>query len=137
MKDAAFSLLGYRFPEVRLNLGTLPEGDNQLRLSLYPQGIFESSKRIYHLCFKFEAFLEGRESPLIEVLCIGDYQFVEIDSMNDIPSYFFSNSIAILFPYVRAFISTLTLQANYPPIILPAKNLTDLSNELKTNTEVK
>lgn len=50
------------------------------------------------------------------------------------PSYFYRNSIAIVFPYIRAFISTVTLQANIPPIILPTMNLTSLEIPLKQNT---
>ena len=34
------------------------------------------------------------------------------------------NSPAIAFPYLRSFISTLTLNAGLPPLILPAYNFT-------------
>ena len=53
---------------------------------------------------------------------------------NDIPGFFYPNSIAILFPYIRAFVSTLTLQANVTPIVLPTLNLTNLQEKLKKNT---
>ena len=50
---------------------------------------------------------------------------------------FISNSIAILFPYVRAFVSTLTLQANIKPILLPTLNLSSLQDILRENTTTK
>jgi preprotein translocase subunit SecB len=34
------------------------------------------------------------------------------------------NGVAILYPYLRAFVSTLTIQAGIPPIVLPTVNLT-------------
>lgn len=36
---------------------------------------------------------------------------------------FEQNAIAILFPYLRAIVSTYTANANVPPIILPAMNI--------------
>lgn len=42
-----------------------------------------------------------------------------------------SNSIAILFPYVRALISTYTANANVPPLILPPINVNKLVEENK------
>lgn len=40
------------------------------------------------------------------------------------------NSPAIAFPYLRSFISTLTLNAGLPPLILPAYNFTRESGEI-------
>ncbi|EXZ22215.1 pretranslocase subunit SecB family protein, partial [Bacteroides fragilis str. S13 L11] len=55
----------------------------------------------------------------------------------EIPNFFYPNSIAILFPYVRAFVSTLTLQANIKPILLPTLNLSSLQDTLRENTTTK
>lgn len=41
------------------------------------------------------------------------------------------NSIAILFPYVRALISTLTANFNVPPLILPPMNIVKLIENQK------
>jgi preprotein translocase subunit secB len=40
------------------------------------------------------------------------------------------NSPAIAFPYLRSFISTLTLNAGLPPLILPAYNFTRENGEI-------
>lgn len=55
---------------------------------------------------------------------------------NEIPDYFYANSLAIIFPYIRAFVSTITLQSNMHPIVLPTVNLMGLSEKLKRNTDV-
>lgn len=55
--------------------------------------------------------------------------------LKDIPDFFYANSIAIIFPYIRAFVSTLTLQANIPPIVLPTLNLSQLRTILRDNTQ--
>lgn len=65
------------------------------------------------------------------------FQFSEdVIDIEDIPTYFYANSIAIVFPYLRAFISSLTIQANLKPMILPTMNLTSLSSPLKENVTV-
>ena len=48
---------------------------------------------------------------------------------------FYKNSLAIIFPYIRAFISTLTLQSNAGLIILPTLNLTHLEKPFRENTK--
>lgn len=40
-------------------------------------------------------------------------------------------------PYVRAFISSVSVQAGIPPIVLPTYNLSVLQEELKENTRVE
>lgn len=138
MKEAVFSLRGYKFPLVKIDLRNIKPLQNKLNLSILPKGVFCPKNHSFELTFNFVASLEDEEgTPCVEILCIGDFEFREVKSIDDIPSYFYANSIAILFPYVRAFVSTVTLQANYQPIVLPTMNLSDLSNDLKENVSVK
>ncbi len=69
-----------------------------------------------------------------QIKCIAIFEFEDKINFEDIPSYFYINSIAILFPYVRAFVSTVTLQANIPPIVLPTMNISSLGKPLKEST---
>lgn len=71
---------------------------------------------------------------VISVNCQAEFMFESARTLEDIPDYFYANSIAILFPYVRAFVSTVSLQANIPPIIIPTLNLSPLKDYLKANT---
>lgn len=137
MKEAIFSLNRYNFPIVKLNLTNIKVGNNNLKLSIEPEGVFSPKEGTFLLKFNFLAYFEeSRELPCVEILCTGEFAFKEIYSIDEIPSYFYANSIAILFPYVRAFISTVTLQANYQPIVLPTMNLSALSEILKDRTKV-
>lgn len=51
--------------------------------------------------------------------------------------YFIFNAPAIVFPYIRAYISSLTALSGMPTLTLPTLNLTQLGETLKTNIEVK
>lgn len=136
MKEAAFSLEGYNFPLVNLDLSAVKSGQNHFNLNISPEGVFSAKDRTFLLRFNFAATLDEGVKPCVEITCVGMFAFKEIDSVADIPSYFYANSIAILFPYVRAFVSTVTLQANFQPIVLPTMNLSDLSNVLKEHVKV-
>ena len=41
------------------------------------------------------------------------------------------NTIAIMFPYIRSYISIITTQPGMPPIVLPAMNITAMINDQK------
>ena len=49
------------------------------------------------------------------------------------PEIFKANAIAILYPYVRAIVSTYTANANITPLILPAINVNKLIEDQKKN----
>ncbi|WP_415711111.1 protein-export chaperone SecB, partial [Aquirufa beregesia] len=79
-------------------------------------------------------FSENSENTFIEIECNGIFGFKENTTFEQIPDFFYNNSMAILFPYLRAFISLVTLQINIPPLILPTLNLSSLEADLRKNT---
>lgn len=133
MEPAKFSLVNYRFDRVALNLDRL-EPQTSFDINFDPSGVFDGSTSKYELTFSFSAKSEKSSEEIIFVRCVAEFSFVEVGGIRDIPAFFYNNSIAILFPYIRAFVSTLTLQANFPPILLPTLNLSDLKDKLVKNT---
>lgn len=138
MEQAAFSLKGYTFPEAVLNLRGLSSKKHSIEPLFSVEGVYYEKSKEYHLSFTFKAVEEEEDGAerqeLVSVVCEAVYEFAHIEKYEDIPSYFFANAIAILFPYVRAFVSTLTLQANYAPMVLPTMNLSSLAGVLKERT---
>ncbi len=132
MKRAAFSLTNYRFEKV--NIDFTNKTSNEISILFEPSGKFYSKKSSFELTIVFFAFNNKPENPFVNIQCNAIFEFEDTINFNDIPSYFYRNSIAIIFPYIRAFISTVTLQANIPPIILPTMNLSSLEEPLKENT---
>lgn len=142
MEQAVFSLKNYKFDKVTLDFVDVVS--SRLRLNIEPFGEFNLASKIYTLTFIFNAFAAAdgndglpMEKSLVNIRCVAEFEFKNVNVIEDIPPYFYSNSIAILFPYVRAFISTVTLQANISPIMLPTMNLSSLQEELKKNTKVQ
>lgn len=130
MNSVAFRLINYRFEKIELNL---KNQGGHLNLSFNPYGEYHKSKGVYHLFFDFYA-KDDNDVQVALVSCHAIFEFTEKSA--DIPDYFYTNSIAILFPYVRSMVSTVTLQANANPILLPTLNLSDLRQPLRDKTNI-
>jgi len=137
MKNAAFTLKGYRFPKALIDLTNIKDENNEFKMDIFPSGRYSTKTHEFELKFIFIAKLNDSEEPAVVVNCEGLFAFAEQIEYEEIPDYFFPNSIAIIFPYVRAFVSTLSLQANYRPIVIPTMNLSDLSDTLRQHVVVE
>ncbi len=131
MEKAAFSIVNYQFDRVSINLEN--HKSPELSIDFACNGSYNQADTTYELTFHAKVFNPPTE-PFVSIQCKGTFQFDNISDMTEIPDYFYVNSIAILFPYVRAYLSLVTTQANVPGIILPTLNLSHLQDELRRNT---
>lgn len=134
MQKAAFLIENYLFDQVEINLENYQSG--KLEVYFIPRGIFDASQKSFELIFEVKVKDEN-DNQFVRVRCKGVFRFEEVSSFEDIPEFFYRNSIAILFPYVRAYISLVTTQANVKGIILPTLNLSGLEKELREYTITK
>lgn len=132
--DAAFSFLEYHFIKSSIDFSTLGKGE-ELVIDFLPSGDFEESTAKFKIDLIFKAISEKSQSTIIDVHCQAMFGFRNNLLFEEIPLYFYANSLAIIYPYIRAFVSTLTLQANYPPFVLPTYNVSDLAKYFKNNSK--
>jgi preprotein translocase subunit SecB len=135
MQKAAFSIINYQFDRVQIDLNNHKSKD--LELAFETKGLYENKNSTFELHFVVNVSNKVAENPFVEISCKGNFKFENVSSFEEIPDFFYRNSIAILFPYVRAYLSLVTTQANVPGIILPTLNLSNLESELKSNTKTK
>lgn len=133
-QKAAFQLEKYLFSKVNITLEN--KTNQEMLVEFNPSGVYNQEQSQYDLKFTFKAFFEekGIENPYVLIECIGFFKFEDVQNIEDIPPFFYRNAIAILFPYLRAFVSMVSLQANVAPVVLPTLNLSDLEQPLKDNT---
>lgn len=134
MEKAAFKLDSYHFTKASLDFNIPNHAD--LNISFNLKGTFFSNKACYQLDFDVVVECKETGTEVIKVSCVASFSFGSKLSLNDIPDYFYPNSLAIIFPYIRAFVSTVSLQANVKPVVLPTINLMGLTDQLKNQTEV-
>ena len=136
METAIFSISGYQFDKVYIDLSNCKS--NNLSLDFDVKGLYLNESSSYELTFLLKVSnLEDKTNPFVTVQCKGTFSFENVNSISEIPDFFYNNCIAILFPYVRAYVSLVTTQANIPGIILPTLNLTSLEADLRKNTSQK
>ena len=134
---AAFAFKSYTFTNVEMNMGLFSD-QSPLDLSFSPSGIFDPTTSTYRLRFAFTATQGEGVNVIVKIICEAVFEFKEPLQIDEIPDYFFPNSLAIVFPYVRSFVSSVTLQANIEtPILIPTLNLTGLQSSLKENTQLR
>lgn len=136
MEQAKFSFKTFRILDAELHFAKVT---GNLNLQFYPEGLFDADTHQYHLHLSFRAINDNAEEDVIVQLeSIALFQMEDtVTKVEEIPNYFYANSIAIVFPYLRAFVSTLTLQSNAKPMVLPTMNLSSLEEELRRNTQTK
>ncbi len=134
MEKATFRLDNYRFTKASLDF-SIPD-NAELNISFSPKGVFHTKEARYELSFDVMVICTETNTEAVRVSCEASFSFGGEIAIEEIPEYFYPNSLAIVFPYIRAFVSTITLQANVQPVVLPTVNLMGLTEELKENTTV-
>ena len=87
-------------------------------------------KNKMEIILKVNVFKNQKEVPFnMEVEMSG---FFELEGEDDIARYE-ANAIAIMYPYLRAIVSTYTSSANVAPVILPAINVNAMLKNKKEN----
>jgi len=130
----AFKFVDFKIPKFSLDIDE--SLDYKIKMSFKPSGkYFEASGR-YELSFIFEAIDETTKKLLISTNAFFLYEFDNPYKFEELPDYFFTNSIPIGFPYLRSFISTLTLQANLEVVMLDLIKFANVAKPLMENTEV-
>lgn len=135
IKPAAFSLETFRIR--RFSFNEIESDSNTLSLDFKPSGLFNPKTGEYFLTFEASVYLQNsHDKPFVNAEMVAIFKFSDVNSIGEIPTYFYKNAIAIVFPYMRSFLSSITLQANLKQIILPIMNLSSLEQPLKDNTSL-
>ncbi len=134
--NAEFNLEDYKITRFLL---IAPEKDEPgVHIAFNPSGEYNEASGIFKLTFDFIAFFGDPEKDdkenIFEATLVSNFKFQFPLEFDRIPDFFYVNSIAIVFPHLRAFVSTVTSLANAKRIILPLLNLTNLETVLKENT---
>jgi len=132
-KNAAFSFDSFKVPKFSFDEGN--QMGTKLKLGFSPSGRYFSQTGEFELTFKFITHdVDDEDKVVFKLTALALFKFDSPISSEEIPNFFYVNAIAIMFPYIRAFVSTLTLQANTKLLKLGLMNLSELEEPLKKNT---
>ena len=129
-KESAFKFENYIVRKSSINIGLEAESDKSLKIKINPSGLVDND--IFKLMLDIQ-ISNDTQTITIDVLTEALFTFNREISKNNIQNYFCINAPAIVFPYIRAYISTLTALSGTDTLILPTLNLTEMGEVLKKN----
>lgn len=133
-EKVAFSIARYWFDDIFLSSSSYASGVG-FRVDFTPKCEFRLKDSVAHLWFEFKSYSGENKDYFCKLTCHAEFAFKNVSNKDSIPDYFYANGAAILFPYLRAFVSLLTTQANFcEPVILPLLNFSGIMKTVKEET---
>lgn len=127
---------GFQFKNFIIEESYFKISDNSVKnieLNIGPEGEHYVDERKFNLILNV---IMKNSDNTFECRIKSKGEFVFNDDAEVIPDFFYINAPAIMFPYIRAYISTLTnLSTAGHPITLPTLKI-DLKEPLKSNIKV-
>lgn len=106
-----------------------PDDMGEIDVNIFPKGILNRSKKNFSLFL--EVTVKDESSFDINIICVGVFKFKSDIPEQEMSNYFLINAPAIIFPYVRSYISAMTALSGLKAVNLPVMNLSSLKDELK------
>ena len=99
-----------------------------MQFVIEPEGVFKKEDKKFTLTLK--VLIKDEEKNLELVMKMDGIFAYEADDMQELVPFISVNAPAIMFPYIRAYISNITALGGMPPIILPTLNIEGVGKEL-------
>ncbi len=131
-KSAKFQFKNFRISRSIIEIKSDKIG-NSFKLGFKPKGFIYKKDSFFRL--QLGVLIEDNKKAIkIEIVAIANYIFDSEIEQKELERYFYINAPAILFPYIRAYISSLTTLSGISPVTMPTLNMQPLGEELKKNT---
>lgn len=132
MEDSKFQFKGFA---IKKSFFERKDGEPSTKFDLdfSPKGFVNRKKSHFQLHLGVKITDENKIF-IIDIEAVADFFFNSEIESKQLNSFFYVNAPAILFPYIRAYISALTTLSGLKPLTLPTLNLTNLGKELEKNT---
>ena len=132
MEDSKFQFKGFNIVRSFIERNE-KEASKKINLEFAPKGYINKADSNFqlHLGVNIE---DENKTFKIEIDAVANYVFENKEGLENLSKFFYVNAPALLFPYIRAYISTLTNLSGFEPINLPTLNMTRLGEDLRKNT---
>jgi len=110
-----------------------PVKQGKIDFVINPYGTIDETSKIFKLTL--EVFIKDSNGSFdIKLTALGFFEFKFEKTPENLSNYFYTNAPAIIFPYIRAYISSITALSGLKAVNLPVMNLSNLKDQLKANT---
>lgn len=120
--EAKFRFLDFRIQESRISIKDANLISDQLNVNFEQSEYLSDEESLFK--YKMSVGIEDDNKYLnIQIVASGLFEFDKNLTDLEKQAFFSVNAPAILFPYVRAYITTLTSLSGIKPVILPTLNM--------------
>lgn len=131
MENSQFQFKGFQIKKSLIDINN--NDDLDLSIQFKPSGILNKKDSTFIL--NLGVAIKDSDKLNIEILSESFFKYSNIDD-DKLSNFLYLNAPAIMFPYLRAYISSLTALSGINPITLPTLNLSGLKSELESNISV-
>jgi preprotein translocase subunit SecB len=132
MENSQFQFQGFKIKRSLIDINDY-DGDLDLSIKFNPSGILDKKQSIFIL--NLGVVIKDSDKLNIEISSESFFKYSNIEE-DKLGNFLYLNAPAIMFPYIRAYISSLTVLSGINPINLPTLNLSGLKSELESNISV-
>ena len=123
-----FRFKGYKITHSELNISGEQSENTEYSIGINAKGKAETDNFILTL----DVSISSNDNSIdANVVVEGTFNFNKEISKEILNSLFCANAPAIMFPYVRAYISTLTALSGIDTVVIPTLAMTPLGEEIK------
>lgn len=136
--NSKFQFKGYKITKSIFDFESIPNLKD-IKIGFAISGIVRNEKSEFNLNLGIHITNETKSSNLLvesRALFVFDDN-LKVNSKDDLNDMFYLNSIALLFPHIRAYITALTSLSGNTPLILPTLNVSSLKDDLKKNITIE
>lgn len=131
--EASFRFKGMEVIDSRITVHA--PGQYHFNIAFEPSGVFDKNQNTFTLYLNTK-ITEKEERILIEVSTRSVFEYSETDDTNMLMEYFTGNAPAIVFPYIRSYISALTALSGMQTITMPTLNMSAISKTIAEHIRV-
>lgn len=132
MENSGFQFKGFLIKKSLIVINSSQNLD--LSIKFNPSGFLDKKNSTFKLLL--DIIISEKNNELnIEVSSEGTFSYNDLND-ESLNNFLYLNAPAILFPYLRAYITSLTALSGVSPIVLPTLNLSGLKNDLEKNVKI-
>ena len=133
MENSGFQFKGFLIKKSTIIINNT---DNlELSIEFKPSGFLDKANSKFKLLLDIIISPINKDELNIEISAEGSFVYNDL-SDDKLNNFLYLNAPAILFPYIRAYISSLTALSGISPVVLPTLNLSSLKEGLKENIKI-
>lgn len=134
--QSSFQFIDYLIEKSNIEISD-PNIGRDMKFGIEPYGKFDRDKHVFTL--SLEVAVKDEEDKFIMSFLIKGLFEYKCSNFNELLNFIGINAPAILFPYIRAYVSNITSLSGMQPVIMPTLNMQPIGKQLveklKINSE--